>query len=92
MKKLQQMLNQVFAPPPRRREPDPTYRTFRAQLKKLGVTYRIAGDSYIEFSDGIAFGHYGDWEENLVRYLDERETRAKKNGAARPYANRSSDE
>ena len=53
-----------------KRVADPAYARLRALVKSRGVTYRIARDGYIEFSDGVCFGHYGDWQETLAGYLE----------------------
>lgn len=47
-----------------------SYRAFRAYCKERGLTYEIAYDDYIEFSDGIQFPFYGDWDEVLERHQD----------------------
>lgn len=56
------------------RKPKPkcneSYRAFRAYCKERGLTYEIAYDDYIEFSDGIQFPFYGDWDEVLERHQD----------------------
>lgn len=46
------------------------YRAFRAYCKERGLTYKLAGDRYIDFSDGIAFPFYGCWNEALERHQD----------------------
>lgn len=46
------------------------YLAFRKYCKEQGLTYEIAYDNYIEFSDGISFPHYGDWSETMHRHDD----------------------
>lgn len=50
---------------------DESYLEFRKYCNEQGVTYEIARDGYIEFSDGIQFPHYGCWYETLERYKNE---------------------
>ena len=69
---LSQALTGYFKP---KSERDPSYATFRQEMKKRGITYKIARDGYAEFSDGIVCGHYGNWAETLSSYLDAVETR-----------------
>lgn len=49
-----------------------SYLAFRKYCKDQGLTYKVAYDSYIEFSDGISFPHYGDWDETMHRHDDEK--------------------
>jgi hypothetical protein len=64
MQLLNQALNSYFKPTTRKAA-DPAYAEFRAYCKAKGLTYKIARDGYIEFSDGVTFGHYGDWAETM---------------------------
>jgi len=52
---------------------DESYLEFRKYCNERGLTYEIARDGYIEFSDGLAFPHYGDWNETLLRHQQESE-------------------
>lgn len=65
MHHLSNALNSYFKAAPARKPADPTYAEFRAYCKAEGVTYKVARDGYIEFSDGVMFGHYGDWAETM---------------------------
>ena len=65
MRQLQSSLNAYFKAPAARKPADPAYAEFRAYCKKRGITYKVARDGFIEFSDGVCFGHYGDWSETL---------------------------
>jgi hypothetical protein len=47
------------------------YVDFRNYCKDRGLTYTIAHDGYIEFSDGIAFPHYRCWQETQQRHSEE---------------------
>lgn len=62
---LNSALNSLFKAPKPRKPADPAYAKFRAYCKDKGLTYKVARDGYIEFSDGVVFGHYGDWSETL---------------------------
>lgn len=62
---LQRQLGRMFTPSAPRKPADPAYAAFRTYCKRVGVTYKIARDGYIEFSDGVMFGHYGDWAETM---------------------------
>jgi hypothetical protein len=50
---------------------DSSYLEFRKYCKEQGLTYKLAYDDYIEFSDGFEFPHYGDWNETLDRHKEE---------------------
>jgi 2-C-methyl-D-erythritol 2,4-cyclodiphosphate synthase len=50
------------------RKVDENYRAFRQYCKEQGLSYEIAHDDYIEFSDGIQFPWYGCWSEALERH------------------------
>ncbi|MCH9834674.1 hypothetical protein K0U83_03385 [bacterium] len=63
MKQLNSALTAYFKPAAKRKPADPTYATFRTYCKARGVTYKVARDGFIEFSDGACFAHYGDWAE-----------------------------
>jgi hypothetical protein len=52
------------------RKVDENYRAFRQYCKEQGLSYEIAHDDYIEFSDGIQFPWYGCWSEALERHQD----------------------
>lgn len=58
-------LNRYFKALKPRKAADPAYAEFRAYCKDKALTYKVARDGYIEFSDGVMFGHYGDWAETL---------------------------
>ena len=62
---LNNALNGYFKTPAPRKVADSAYAEFRAYCKGKGLTYKVARDGYIEFSDGVVFGHYGDWAETL---------------------------
>lgn len=47
---------------------NPNYIAFRKYCKDKGLTYKVAYDNYIEFSDGISFPHYGCWDETMHRH------------------------
>jgi hypothetical protein len=65
MKHMQQALTKLFTPAAARKPADPAYAEFRAYCKQRGITYKVTRDGFIEFSDGVCFGHYGDWAETL---------------------------
>jgi hypothetical protein len=65
MNSLSRTLNAYFKPEAPRRQKDPHYAAFRAYCKTKGITYKVARDGFIEFSDGVVFAHYGDWAETL---------------------------
>jgi len=65
MRQLSNALSSYFKAPAPRKAADPAYAEFRAYCKDKGLTYKVARDGYIEFSDGVMFGHYGDWAETL---------------------------
>lgn len=66
MNQLSRSLTRLFKPAAPRKPADPAYAEFRAYCKAKGLTYKIdPRDAYIEFSDGVMFGHYGDWAETL---------------------------
>lgn len=65
MHHLTQALAGYFKAPAPRKPTDPAYAEFRAYCSERGLTYKIARDGFIEFSDGMMFGHYGDWAETL---------------------------
>jgi hypothetical protein len=64
MKTLQQQLGKLFSQPAKRKAVDSDYSKFRKVCKTLGLTYKIAGDGYIELSNGRSFAHY-TWDESL---------------------------
>lgn len=64
MNLLQHQLNKLFSQPTKRQPANSNYAKFRADCKKLGLTYKIAGDGFIELSNGRNFPHY-TWEESL---------------------------
>lgn len=68
MQQLRNSLSIYFKPTAARKPADPSYAEFRAYCKTEGITYRIARDGFIEFSDGESFGHYGDWSETMTRH------------------------
>lgn len=68
MRIMQQALGRLFKPQAGRKPADPHYAKFRAYCKGKGLTYKVARDGYIEFSDGAVFGHYGDWSETQARH------------------------
>lgn len=47
---------------------NPNYLAFRKYCKDKGLTYKVAYDDYIEFSDGVSFPHYGCWDETMHRH------------------------
>lgn len=53
---------------PKASKVNPSYLEFRKYCKDKGLTYKIAYDNYIEFSDGISFPHYGCWSETMYRH------------------------
>ena len=65
MQTLQRSLSGYFKAPATRKPADPAYAEFRAYCKARSITYKVARDGFIEFSDGVCFGHYGDWAETL---------------------------
>lgn len=65
MKALAASLTRLFHAPAPRKPADPAYAEFRAYCNAKGLTYKVARDGFIEFSDGVVFGHYGDWAETL---------------------------
>ena len=66
MNQLNSALNSYFRAPAPRKPADPAYVEFRAYCKAKGLTYKIDRHSgFIDFSDGVSFGHYGDWVETL---------------------------
>ena len=69
MQHLQRALSGYFKPTAARK-PDPAYAKFRSYCDGLGVTYKIARDGFIEFSDGVVFGHYGDWSETMQGHIE----------------------
>lgn len=70
MRQLNATLSRLFSPPKQQAKKQPEYAAFRAECKRLGVTYKIARDGYIELSDGRAFTYYGDWFEALEKLRD----------------------
>lgn len=62
---LGQLLDYGSSPKPKRKA-DHQYAEFRKECKRLGLTYKIAHDGYIELSNGGFFPHY-DWSESLRR-------------------------
>lgn len=52
--------------------PKPGYAKFRSVAQAKGLTYKIANDGYIEFSNGECIPHYGCWIETAER-LDREE-------------------
>ncbi len=64
-KLLGDLLNYGDSPKPRKKA-DPDYAKFRKECKRLGLTYKIAHDGYIELSNGGFFPHY-NWGESLYR-------------------------
>lgn len=75
MKHMQTSLSRAFGcyfkPPAERKAADPAYAEFRAYCKTKGLTYKVARDGFIEFSDGVVFGHYGDWAETLAGHREQ---------------------
>lgn len=65
MKQLQQQLTKLFTAPVQKQSIDPDYRKFRSECKRQGLTYKIAGDGFIELSNGRNFPHY-NWGESLA--------------------------
>lgn len=65
MTPLRRALDVFFRPATTNKTADPAYAEFRAYCKEKGINYKIARDGFIEFSDGVTFGHYGDWAETL---------------------------
>ena len=63
---LNRTLTQMFRAPALRQSADPDYAKFRAECKRLGVTYKRSRDGYLELSDGRVFPHY-TWGESLDR-------------------------
>ena len=64
MKELQKRLGKLFEARDKAKKDYRAYNKFRADCKKLGLTYKIAGDGYIELDNGRSFPHY-TWEESL---------------------------
>jgi hypothetical protein len=71
MQMLTSSLRRMFKPASTRSKADPAYAAFRAYCRGRGLTYKVARDGFIEFSDGVCFGHYGDWAETLSRHMSE---------------------
>ena len=68
---LTQSLSRYFKPKAARKPADPSYAVFRDYCKRRGITYKLARDGFIEFSDGVAFAHYGDWAETMNGHWSE---------------------
>ena len=70
MRQLSRELSRMFTPQAARKPSNASYAAFRAEVTARGLTYRIAGDGYIEFSDGREpIAHHGDWAETLSAFL-----------------------
>lgn len=70
MKYLRRELSAIFAAPAPRKPSNPSYAAFRVEVAARGLTYRIADDGFIEFSDKREpIAHYGDWAETLAAFL-----------------------
>jgi hypothetical protein len=71
---MKRLLSTYFQPAKARPPADPAYAEFRNYCKARGITYKVARDGFIEFSDGVCFGHYGDWAETLRGHRTETES------------------
>lgn len=70
MKYLQRELGRMFKAPAPRKPTESGYLAFRAEVAARGLTYTIAKDGYIDFSDAREpIAHYGDWQETLSAFL-----------------------
>lgn len=52
-------------------EPKPGYPEFRRVVRSKGLSYKLAGDGYIELSNGECVPHYGCWIETAERVAKE---------------------
>jgi hypothetical protein len=66
---LQKLLGELLdlgESPKSKRKADSSYAKFRKECQRLGLTYKVANDGYIELSNGGFFPHY-NWVESLCR-------------------------